>query len=85
MIVMYEAGDTGSKIAKHFGFKTSKTLGDVLKKHGILSRPPRMRRRLDYSYLEKIDSHDKAYILGLLYTDGYVYKNYEGFCIQLTL
>jgi len=32
-----------------------------------------------------VNSCDKAYILGLLLTDGYVLKNYKGVAIQLTI
>jgi hypothetical protein len=84
MIDYYAAGLSTQKVAEKFGFKTSKTVEDVLKKYEVACRPPMMRRQLDYGYFDKIDSHDKAYILGLLYTDGYIYKDYDGFCIQLT-
>jgi hypothetical protein len=84
MIERYSSGVTCSLIAKEFGFKTSKTVENVLFKNGIPTRIPRKRRLLDYNYFKKINNHDKAYILGLLYTDGYIYRNYEGICIQLT-
>jgi AraC-like DNA-binding protein len=84
MVLSYLAGNTAQEVAKEHNYKTSKTVEDVLKKHEIACRQPRMRCKLDYSYFERIDSHDKAYILGLLYTDGYIYKDYCGVCIQLT-
>ena len=84
MVDFYKNGLTCGEIIKKFGYKTSKTVGDVLKERSINTRPPRERRRYDYEYFNKIDSHDKAYILGLLYTDGYIFKDYAGFCIQLT-
>ena len=35
-------------------------------------------------FFEKIDSLEKAYILGLIMTDGYIIKDYRGVGIQLT-
>jgi transposase len=84
MVDLYQQGFTCGEIIKKFGYKTSKTVEDVLKERKISTRPPRERRRYNYEYFNKIDSHDKAYILGLIYTDGYVYRDYAGFCIQLT-
>lgn len=84
MVDLYLSGVSCKQIAVKFGYKTGKTVEDVLKEKNIKCRDPRRLKNLDYSYFENIDSHDKAYILGLLYTDGYVYKNYEGVCIQLT-
>ena len=84
MLDLYQQGFTCGEIIKKFGYKTSKTVADVLKERKISTRPPRKRKRYDYDYFNKIDLHDKAYILGLLYTDGYVYRDYAGFCIQLT-
>lgn len=84
MVDFYLSGLNCAQIAKQFGFKTGKTVEDVLKEKKISCRDPKKLKNLDYSYFENIDSHEKAYILGLLYTDGYVYRDYEGFCIQLT-
>jgi len=71
------------EIAKHLGFKTPKTVLDVLKKRNIKSKNPNDYTEYNEYYFEKIDSHDKAYILGLLLSDGYVIKDCSGFGIQL--
>jgi len=84
IIDYYEKGFSCGEIAKKFNFKTSKTVEDVLEKNGVSRRLPRETKRYDYNYFSLIDSHEKAYILGLLYTDGYIYKDYKGLCIQLT-
>lgn len=84
MISLYLEGNTCREIAQKFQFKSGKTVEDVLRENQIVCRDPCERRSLDYTFFDKIDSHDKAYILGLIYTDGYIYKEYGGFCIQLT-
>lgn len=87
MIEMYNSGMSADKIALHFNFKTSKTVLDVLKTHKISRRKPTRTEYTDYntSCFKKINSHDSAYILGLLYTDGYVLRDYQGVGIQLTI
>jgi transposase len=85
MIDLYNAGLSSSKVAKHFGYKTNKTVLDVLSYSNVSKR----RGRCDYTSYNKdvfrrIDSHEKAYILGLLYTDGYIIRDYIGVAIQLT-
>jgi intein/homing endonuclease len=85
MIKMYKKGKSSNFIAKQFGFKTRNTVLQVLNKHGVKTK----KGISDYTkynadVFKKIDSHDKAYILGLIYTDGYIYKDYRGVCIQLT-
>tara|TARA_Y100000310_G_scaffold246880_1_gene252322 strand:+ start:121 stop:1191 length:1071 start_codon:yes stop_codon:yes gene_type:complete len=83
MIHYYQDGNSSEKTAKKFGYKTSKTVLDVLHKHNI-----RTRCYSDYfTYNEKafsnICSHDEAYVLGLLLSDGYVLRDYEGVGIDL--
>ena len=84
MVELYLSGMTGSEVAASFGYKTSKSVEDVLRQKGIKPRPARFRYKYNYDFFKLIDSHDKAYILGLLYTDGYIYRDYAGFGVQLT-
>lgn len=84
MIEMYKEGFTSGQIAKYFNYKTRNTVLQILWKNGIKTRDARHTKKNDYTYFEKIDSHDKAYILGLLYTDGYIQKDYCGIGCQLT-
>lgn len=49
-------------------------IAKILKEEGIGQRPKRSCQRLPYSlnhtYFKKIDSHEKAYLLGIMYSDG---------------
>lgn len=83
MIQDYKKIISSKKIANKYGFKTSKTVIDILEKHGVNRRESKPITYYNTDYFEKINSHDKAYILGLLLTDGYVIKDYMGFGIQL--
>jgi len=80
----YKKGMTSTAVAKNHGFKNHKTVLDVLIKYNLKARLYSDYSDYELNYFNKIDSHDKAYILGLLLTDGYVIKDYRGFGIQLT-
>jgi len=75
---------SSTDVAHKYGFKTHKTVIDVLNKNDIKVREPKKITYYNMNYFKKIDSHDKAYILGLLITDGYVIREYSGIGIQLT-
>jgi hypothetical protein len=80
----YAEGKSSREIAYKYGFKNCKTVLDQLHKIGEQLRPARKQTGYDESFFEKVDTHDKAYILGLLLTDGYILRDYKGFGIQLT-
>lgn len=85
MIRMYKKGKSSNAIAEYFGFKTRNTVLQVLNKHGVkVKKGISDYTKYNVDVFKKIDSHDKAYVLGLIYTDGYIYKDYCGVCIQLT-
>lgn len=84
MILDYSKGKSSVEVAKKHGFANHKTVLDVLSRHGVQRRSTAKPTDYNIDYFEAIDSHDKAYILGLLLTDGYVIKNYTGIAIQLT-
>jgi len=85
MIRQYKDGKSSYKIAKNFGYKTANTVLEVLKKHKVKAKKDKSYyTNYNINVFNRINSHDKSYVLGLLYTDGYVYKNYKGICIQLT-
>lgn len=69
---LYLNGMSMDKISKIYG--TSRTpIERILQTHGIQSRDHSHKGRLyhiDESYFEAIDSANKAYILGLFYSDG---------------
>lgn len=83
MIRDYENMMSSKKVAIKYGFKTHKTVIDVLNKFNIDIREPKIITYYNTNYFEKIDSHDKAYILGFLLTDGYVIRDYNGIAMQL--
>ena len=75
IIDLYKGGMSASKILDEIKlFKTPKTIYDILYKHGVLARSGDTRRdpNLNHSYFSKIDSENKAYVLGLLVSDGWV-------------
>jgi hypothetical protein len=85
MIDMYKNGKSSNFIAKHFGYKTRNTVLQVLSKNGLkLRKGISDYTKYNLNVYKRIDSHDKAYVLGLIYTDGYVYRDYRGICIQIT-
>jgi len=84
MISDYEKLMSAQSIAQKYGFKTDKTVLDVLKKYKIKRREPKIITNYNLDYFKKINSYDKAYILGLLFTDGYILKDYKGIGLQLT-
>lgn len=80
----YNCGLTAKKIAEKYGFKTNKTVLDVLKKHNVEKREPKIQTRYNEKFFEKINSKESAYFLGLIVTDGYIIKDYNGFRLQLS-
>lgn len=76
--------ETGEFIAKKYGFNNRKTVFDVLDKFGVEKRLPKVETSYNLDFFEEINSSEKAYILGLIMTDGYILKDYQGFGIQLT-
>jgi hypothetical protein len=73
IIQWYKSGLSTLKIGKMIG-KHDETVRKILIKYGI---PRRTRREInkkyivDSHYFDKVNSHEKAYILGLLFSDGY--------------
>jgi hypothetical protein len=57
---------------------------DVLRKNSIERRITSRVTYYNIDYFAKIDSHDKAYILGFILTDGYIIRDYSGVGIQIT-
>lgn len=63
-------------LAKKYGYKTSKSIYDILKKNNIKTRDIQECKEIKKTYssfdLSQIDSREKAYFIGLMLTDGYV-------------
>lgn len=73
----YREGFTGKKILTLFNgkFKTTKTIYDILRKYGVRTKAgPAAYVKLNHRYFNQIDSPAKAYVLGLVLTDGWVTK-----------
>lgn len=76
IIELYESGLSCYKIAKIFNCSAS-SINNILKKGNInTSKNSNNYRKykLNQNYFSKIDTEDKAYFLGLIYSDGCVYK-----------
>lgn len=73
-IKLYNEGFSFVELGKIFG-KTSSSINHVFKTRGIKSRTVQenslIKNQLSPDYFERIDSEEKAYILGLLYADGW--------------
>lgn len=81
-------GDSCNKLKDEYGFKTAKSISDILKKNGIdawghyvesceISKPYK-----DFS-LSTVDSPLKAYFLGLMATDGWVNEDRRSVSLSL--
>ena len=72
ILMRYKNGETMTNIAKCYGVGT-KRISDYLKSQSVTLRTYSDFSRkyfLDEEYFDKIDTPNKAYILGLLYADG---------------
>lgn len=67
---------SGIKLAKKYGYKTSKSIYDIIRKNELLPREHQEARNLNKAYIDfsmkKIDCKEKAYFLGIMLTDGYI-------------
>jgi hypothetical protein len=76
ILEQYESGDGCYKIAKKFNC-SAPSINNLLKKEGVYTKktPNDYRKyKLNENYFEKINSEKKAYFLGLIYSDGNLYK-----------
>jgi len=65
-------------------FKTRKTVYDVLNKNGISTNRDRsFYNSCDHFYFSSIDTPSKAYVLGIMITDGYVCSRNNGIFVDL--
>ncbi len=84
IIEEYKSGMTGKSLSEKYGYKTSKTIYDILSSYGIEKRPSKILTFYDEDFFTCINSHEKAYFLGFLMADGNIKKDYAGFEMQLT-
>jgi hypothetical protein len=81
---LYNDGHSGAKIARQLGYKRKESIYQILEENDVKRKESKRYTYYDEFFFEHIDSHEKAYILGLIMTDGNIIKNYQGFEIQLT-
>lgn len=84
IIIDYNQGEGCYKLANKYQCSAS-TINNILKKNNVnTQKSPNEYRKynLDENYFENIDSEDKAYFLGLLYSDGCVYKYTMNIALQ---
>ena len=77
---MYQDGASASDIRSSLGniFKTNKTIYDVLERYSISRREfSDYKEPLNNTFFRRIDTEVKAYILGLMITDGWLLSNRE--------
>ncbi len=75
-----------SKMAKKTNMNES-LLRRIHKKYNMKfskRRASKVNTNYNESFFKKINNNEKAYILGLIMTDGYIISDYNGFGIQLT-
>lgn len=88
----YISGLSMAKVGKKYGCNAT-TVSNILKRNNVRSRNWREARRLACGYrldenaFEAIDTRDKCYWLGVMYSDGYItktnkYTNYFGISVQ---
>lgn len=87
IIYRYKKGESALKIYKDYGYKSTKSIYDILKKHGIEIRNSSDYINVPYKNFsfKKIDSEFKAYFLGLLLSDGYILNNSDTYQYVLSL
>lgn len=79
VVKMYLDGINSLDIAKKFNYKRKESIYQILEDEGIKRRSKEEVSIDKKSYsdfnIENIDSEFKAYLLGLMFTDGYIYNN----------
>ena len=85
----YQSGISTPVLAQKYGYKTPKSINDLLRRNGVLPRTvlesQHQRKGYNGLKLDVIDSQLKAYYIGLLITDGYIHEDNGKYYIELTL
>ena len=63
--------------------KTTKTIYDILKKFDVITKDTSFYNSVNHFYFSNIDNPKKAYVLGLMISDGWVHINRNQVGIQL--
>ena len=85
IIEKYKSGISSIKLAKEYNCNKS-TICRLLKKNNIEMKNPDMYKTyfFDEHFLDIVNTEEKAYFLGLMYSDGYNIKNKNEFGISLS-
>lgn len=85
IINKYNSGMSSIEIAKQYNCNKS-TICRLLKKNNIPIRDKNMYKKYSFNehFLDIINTEEKAYFLGLMYSDGYNIKNKNEFGISLS-
>jgi hypothetical protein len=84
IINRYNSGEAYTKIARSIN-RSANYVKNILVKNGVQIRNLSQSHETysyDKSYFKKIDTQEKAYILGFLYADGNVCKNVMQICLH---
>ncbi len=87
IIKKYQDGTSATQLAKELNTFPQKII-NFLRKKGIKTRDlseSGMKYRIDSDLFEKIDSNEKSYLLGWLFSDGNVYLGSKRYTISITL
>lgn len=87
IIALYSQGESSTKIASKFGVTASCIIGR-LKIWGIKRRTrleTRKKHPIDETFLDSIDSEQKAYYLGFMYADGYNGERRLKYSVKISL
>jgi len=71
ILEMFESGMTIADISRNTGYADC-SIWNLLDRNGIDTSKNKIKHTVDETYFEKIDTKDKAYILGMFYSDGNV-------------
>ncbi len=84
----YCNGENSNDLAKEYGVSDRHVITNAFKKFGLKPKTTGEASRkyhFNQDYFEKIDSPDKAYFLGLFYSDGCVKGNDNGLRLSIQL
>jgi len=88
IIRLYELGLSAAHICveTEYNFRTPKSITDILKKYGRkMQEQKELELHVNSTIFNFIDTEEKAYWLGLLITDGWVYKKGGSHTIGISL
>lgn len=86
VIGKYKSGVGSTTLGRHYGV-TRKTISDILKRNSVERRGPLVgfyrKLEVDEHFFDTINTEAKAYFLGLMFADGYVYDTCNNACVAL--